>query len=101
MTSISVQVQSRTGGVLAALPSAAVQGRHSKCIIFFILRWGLGACVMGTMAQWPVQACSALECSCGLTETSTESKVLAKCLTKGLTEIGTGRKFSSSAKFFR
>jgi len=26
---------SRTGGILGAVPSAAVQGRHSKCIISF------------------------------------------------------------------
>jgi len=47
VTDINAYDQSWTGGVLGAVPSAAVQGRHSKCIIFF----------EGTEAQWPVQVC--------------------------------------------
>ena len=34
---VSCTAQSQTGGVLGAVPSAAVSGRHSKCIINYIL----------------------------------------------------------------
>ena len=44
-------LQSRTGGVLGAVPSAAVYGRHSKCII---------SCCKGALCRH--QKCTANTC---------------------------------------